>query len=471
MSHSNEIHDTHAASSASHASSSATSSIPPERRGGLAEVIELAIPVVLTNLSITAMQIVDSVMVGQLGAPQLASVGFGGVWLWTIMCFFVGTTTCVQTFVSQAYGSGQHRGCGSWAWQGIYAVVPIALVIATALFLGAEALVAALDPDPTLAPFAVDYIVARAYGTPGIIAAVALASFFRGLGDTRTPLYASVASNLLNAVLDYGLIFGRLGLPQLGVEGAGIATSIAEWANFVLLFWFFRKPHIVREFGTRIARPAREPIRRLMRTGLPVGGQWWLEMASFALFLTLVARMGDAPMAASQAFISLLSISFMQAQGIAIAVSTMVGQYIGAKDLAAAERSFGSGLRLCLLLAGVVGAVLIAFPDQLIGIYSDDVRVIELGRPLLFVGALFQIFDALAILADGGLRGAGDTRWPMIARFLFAWFVFLPTAWLFGVYFEGGLTWAWVGGLVYIACLTLILLQRFRGGTWKTIEI
>jgi len=446
-------------------------STPPRHRGGLGEVVRLAIPVVLTHISITAMQIVDSVMVGQLGAPQLASVGFGGVWLWTIMCFFVGTTTCVQTFVSQTHGAGRDDECGDWAWQGIYAVVPFAFVIATLLFFGAEWLVLALEPDPSIAPFATEYIVARAFGTPGIIAAVALSSFFRGLGDTRTPLYASIASNLLNAVLDYGLIFGRLGLPELGVQGAGVATSIAEWSNFVLLFLFFRRAGVTRTYMTRLAAPAREPIRRLMRTGLPVGGQWWLEMASFALFLTLVARMGDAPMAASQAFVSLLSISFMQAQGIGIAVSTLVGQYIGSKEYAAAERSFVSGIQLCLIVAGLVGGLLIVFPDQLLGIYSDDPRVLEYGRPLMLVGAAFQVFDALAILADGGLRGAGDTRWPMVARFLFSWFVFLPAAWLMGVYFGGGLTGAWAGGLVYIAALTVVLLLRFRGGAWKTIEI
>jgi len=449
----------------------ANANTPPERRGSLSEVITLAIPVVLTFVSITLMQIVDSIMVGQLGAPQLASVGFGGVWLWTIMCFFVGTTTCIQTFVSQAYGAGRYRECGGWVWQGIFGVMPIALVVATALFLLAERLVVALDPDPTITPFAVDYIVARAFGTPGIIAAVALSSFFRGLGDTRRPLYASVASNILNAVLDYGLIFGKWGLPQLGVFGAGVATSISEWANFAFLFWFFRRPGIVKEFATQLTSPASREIRRLMRTGLPVGAQWWLEMGSFALFLTLVARMGDAPMAASQAFISLLSISFMQAQGLGIAVSTLVGQYIGARDLRAAEQSFKSGIRLSLILGGAVGLLLISIPDQLLGLYSDDPRVLELGRPLLFVGAIFQIFDALAIISDGGLRGAGDTRWPMVVRFLFAWFVFLPAAWLLGMYFDGGLTWAWVGGVLYIAGLTAALFLRFRSGRWKQIEI
>jgi len=181
--------------------------------------------------------------------------------------------------------------------------------------------------------------------------------------------------------------------------------------------------------------------------------------------------MGDAPMAASQAFISLLSISFMQAQGLGIAVSTLVGQYIGARDLRAAEQSFKSGIRLSLILGGAVGLLLISIPDQLLGLYSDDPRVLELGRPLLFVGAIFQIFDALAIISDGGLRGAGDTRWPMVVRFLFAWFVFLPAAWLLGMYFDGGLTWAWVGGVLYIAGLTAALFLRFRSGRWKQIEI
>lgn len=440
-------------------------------RGSVREVIVLAIPVVLTHISITAMQIVDSVMVGQLGSPQLASVGFGGVWLWTLICLFVGTTTCVQTFVSQHFGAGDHRACGAWAWQGLYAIVPVSIVICAGLYVGAGALVTWLEPDPSITPFAIDYLTARALGTPGLISAVALSSFFRGLGDTRTPLYASVGANVLNAVLDYGLIFGKLGLPELGVTGAGIATSIAEWMNFFVLLVFFRRAGIMRAFGTQIVVPNSKKIRRLLRTGLPVGGQWWLEMASFALFLTLVARMGDAPMAASQAFISLLSISFMQAQGLGIAVSTLVGQYIGARDLEAAERSFYSGIRLCLVLAGVVGLLLVLAAEPLLGLYSDDPRVLALGRPLMMVGAVFQIFDAIAIIADGGLRGAGDTRWPMIARFLLSWFLFLPAAYLLGIYFEGGLTWAWIGGVVYIAVLTWLLMARFRGGRWKYITI
>lgn len=450
---------------------------PPSARhsaqlpGGVREVIDLAIPVVLTHISITAMQVVDSAMVGHLGAAELGAVGFGGVWMWTLMCFFVGTTTSVQTFVAQQFGAGKTEQCGSWAWQGIYSVAPIAAAVTIGLYLFAGTLMAWLDPDPTMQPHAVAYVQTRAFGAVGLIGSVAFSAFFRGFGDTRTPLYSTVGANLLNAGLDYCLIFGKFGFPELGVAGAGIATSVAEWANFIFLAWFFSRPALSARFHTRMVAPSVSMIRRLMRTGLPIGGQWWLEMTSFAVFLTLVARMGDAPMAASQAFIALLSLSFMQAIGLGIAVSTLVGQYIGARDLEAAERSFWSGIRLCLFLAAGIAALFVFLPEPLLRIFSDDPRVLEIGIPLMWVGAIYQVFDALAIIADGGLRGAGDTTRPMLVRFVLAWGVFLPSAYLFGVVLEGGLTGSWGGGLIYISALTVYLIQRFRSGRWREIEI
>ena len=445
--------------------------IAPSQRGGIREVVILGAPVALAQMSITAMQTVDSMMVGSLGATELAAVGFGGIWLWTFMCFFIGVTSAIQTFVSQHYGGGRYRECGYWSWQGMYATVPRAAIASLALFLAAEPMMHWLRPSESMRPLVVDYVSMRALGSVGLCTAVALASFFRGLGDTRTPLYATLIANGVNVVLDYGLIFGELGLPKLGVQGAGIATSVAEWIYmFVLLAWFLRAGTLAR-YGTRPVRPALHAVRRVLRTGMPIGGQWFLEMTSFAVFSTAVARLGDASMAASQAFIILLSLSFMQAIGISMAVSTMVGQYIGAKELEHAERSFRSGIILAASL-GVAVALLFALASRpLISLFSNDPEVIRLGVALLRVGAAFQLFDALAIVADGALRGAGDTRWPFLARFLLSWGVFLPLAWGFGFYLEGGLTWAWTGGLIYIAILAGCLVVRFRSGAWREIRI
>jgi MATE family multidrug resistance protein len=280
-----------------------------------------------------------------------------------------------------------------------------------------------------------------------------------------------LTANGVNALLDYGLIFGKLGMPQLGVMGAGLATSIAEWVYMAVLLVLFFRPVIRARYRTEFAWPDISRIRRILRTGLPIGGQWWLEMTSFAAFSTLVARLGDAPMAASQAFVVLLSMSFMQAIGISMAVSTLVGQYIGSKNEAYVERSFRSGLKLVTVLAGGVAVMFAVIPGLLLGIFTNDPEVLAIGRPLLLVGALFQLFDAYAIVADGALRGAGDTRWPFWVRFALSWGVFLPLAYLLGFGLGGGLTWAWAGGLIYIVMVAASLVWRFRSGAWKEIEI
>lgn len=445
--------------------------VPATVAGGAREVLVLAYPVVLTQMSMTAMGIVDSAMVGSLGATQLGAVGFGGIWIWTVACFFVGTTHAVQTFVAQREGAGALHECGAWAWQGVWAVIPLGGLATALLWFGSDTAVRWLGSSEELQSLAAGYVSTRSLGLVGMLCATAFGSFFRGVGDTRTPLYATLVANAVNVALDYGLIFGAWGLPTLGVRGAGLATAVAEWTFGAVTLWAFLRPALRARFGTWRARPSRVDMRRLLRTGAPIGGQWWLEMISFAAFTTLVARMGDTSMAASQAFVALLSLSFMQAIGLSIAVSTLVGQYIGAGDPASAERSFRSGLRLAALLAGGIALLFTAIPDVLVSVFSDDPEVLRLGRPLMLVGALFQFFDAFGIVADGALRGAGDTRWPFVARLLLAWGVFVPLAWGVGVWLEGGLTWAWAAGGVHVLLLALVLVLRFRSGAWRQIVI
>jgi MATE family multidrug resistance protein len=439
--------------------------------GGLREVATLAYPVVLTQLSITAMHLVDSAMVGRLGASELAAVGFGGVWIWTALCFFIGTTNSVQTFVSQDFGAKRRDRCGFWTWQGLWASVPMVAVCVGILLLFLDPLLRWLAPSDIMRPLAWSYMSQRLLGSVGLTAATVYGCFFRGLGDTRTPMYATLVANVVNAVLDYGLIFGRLGLPEWGVAGAGTATAIGEWVYFFTLLWAFHRRDVNRRYATGFARVDRRAIRRLLRTGFPIGGQWLLEMLSFAVFLTLVARMGDAPMAASQIFIALLSISFMQAIGLSIGVSTLVGQYIGAQRPEAVTASFRSGLKLASLLGGLIALLFVAFPELLLRIFTDDPQVLALGRPLLRIGALYQIFDAFGIVADGALRGAGDTRIPFAVRFVLAWGLFLPLAYCLGIMLDGGLTAAWAAGVVYGVVLAGFLVWRFHSGAWQKIQI
>jgi multidrug resistance protein, MATE family len=443
----------------------------PRQAGSVREVAILAYPIVLTQMSQTLMHLVDSIFVGRLGATQLGALGFAGIWIWTVFSFFSGTANGVQTFVSQAHGAGDHRACGRWAWQGLYAVVPAATLSVVGFALLAEPAWRLLPMGDGMRDHALAYLAMRPAGLVGLAVWMVLASFFRGLGDTRTPLVAALVANTCNVVLTYGLVFGRLGLPAWGIAGAGAATSIAEWVGVALLALAFSRRSVARAYATMPVRPYAAEIRRFLRTGLPIGGQWVLDMAAFAIFTSLVATMGDAAMAATQAMISLLSISFMQAIGLGLAATTLVGRYLGARDPVSAERSWRAALKLALVLAALVAALFLAFPDALIRLYVDDPEVLALGRPLLALAAAFQLFDAVQIVLGGALRGAGDTRWPFLVQTLLAWVLRLPLAWLFAVTLGAGVVGAWYAEFIFVLALTLALAWRIRSGAWKDIRI
>ena len=434
------------------------------------EVVTLAYPVVLSTLTASATHVIDSAFVGRLGATELAAVGYGGIWIWTALTLFMGTATGVQTFVAQCDGAGRREQCGAWAWQGLYALAPLT-VLGTGIFVWVfPTLLHALGPSPDLQRHAYSYAGWRVLGSLGLVTLMVLSSFFRGLGDTRTPLVAAVVSMLVNVALDYGLIFGRFGLPAWGVAGAGAATAIAEWTGAGVLLLAFRRPTLAAYHTASVPVDGAE-IRRFLRTSLPIGGQWALEMSSFALFSTLVARMGDAAMAASQVLIALLSLSFMQAIGISMASATLVGRYVGARDFTSAERSHHTSMRLGFALAAAIAGLLVGAPGWLLSIFTADAEVVRLGVPLVMLGGLFQAFDAMQIIAQGSLRGAGDTRWPFLMQSALAWGFMLPLAYVISTTFERGLMGAWWACTAYVLVLAVVLLLRFRAGSWRKIEI
>jgi MATE family multidrug resistance protein len=439
--------------------------------GGIREISDLAYPVVLTQISTTLMGVVDSAMVGRLGATELAAVGFAGVWIFTLYSLLDGAASGVQTFVSQADGGDDPRSCGAWAWQGLYVLAPAAILMTLGVALFVRPALALLGPSDDMQTAAASYLLARVPGEVGLVIVMVFTSFFRGIGDTKTPLYVTLGANIINLVLDYGLIFGNLGLPAWGVAGAGTATAIAHWVSAFAIFAAYRRKKLADRYHTQPVRPNVQAIRRFLRTGAPIGGQWFMGMTSFAVFTTIVAHMGDTSMAASQAFVMLLSISFMQAVGISIAATTLVGRYVGAEDPEAVARSFRSSIVLGVGLGGLVALLFVTIPIPLLRIFTDETDVLSLGRPLLLIGALFQLFDAVAIISDGALRGAGDTRWPFVIEIALGWGLFLPLAWLLAVTLEGGLTGAWLGGLIHILVLALVLVLRFRSGAWKRIRI
>lgn len=444
---------------------------PAAGKGGVREVLVLAYPLVLTQLSHSAMQIIDTAMVGRLGPTELGAVGFGGIWLWTALTFFIGTTQGVQTFAAQEFGAGRSHQAGRWVWQGIYAVLPAAVVGIGLFALCLPGFLELLAPPEEIRPLTTSYVHARVLGTPGFVAYVVGSAFFRGIGDARTPLRVTLFCVLSNVVLDYGLIFGNLGMPELGVAGAGLATAMAETAGALLIFGALLRSGIRRSLATAWVRPDPASIRRFMRTSAPVGFQWLLGMSSFAVFSTMVARMGSHSIAATNALIALLSISIMLASGLSLASATLVGQYVGARDLGAAARAHLSAIVIGAVVSLGIAGLFIGAPGFLVALFTDDAELLQMGAELMLVGAVLQIFDTAVNITSGSLRGAGDTRWPLVATTALAWLVYLPLAYLLGITLGFGLLGAWAGCAVNSCLVAIALLARFRRGAWRSIRI
>lgn len=440
-------------------------------RGGPREVTALALPIMGSQLAHTFTAAVDSAFVGRLGADELASVGLGGVWLWTCFSFFAGTGTGVQTFVAHADGAGARGSCGQWMWQALYALVPASALTAGIIAPFLPWLLASFGLAPELRANAGDYMLARLPGEIAAVIAIVVASFFRGIGDAKTPLYVGIATNLLNVLLDWALIFGHLGLPALGVRGAGVATSIAHVFGALVSLALFVGMARLRDFGVSPVRPGLGVLRRLLRTASPIGAQWLVGSASFAGWTALVATLGAAPMAASQATFILMNLSFMPAYGLSMAVATLAGRYQGAGDPEAVVRTLRSALWLISAVCAAVAIALLGVPHALFGLFSTDAAVLALARPMLAMSSLFLVFDATSIVVSGALRGAGDTRFPFWLESILSWTVFLPGAWLFGIALGGGVMGAWLGALCHVTALALGLLLRLRSGAWRSVRI
>jgi MATE family multidrug resistance protein len=440
-------------------------------RGGVGEVALLAYPVVIQTIAETAMAVADTAMVGRLGATELGAVGFAGLWLWTLFVPFTGTATGVQAFVSRHDGADEQAQCGRWLWQALWLVVPAMTLWMLAIDAFLPPLVAWIGPSPGMQSAALDWSRACLPRAPALAANFALMAFLRGLGDTRTPLVATLAGVAVNLASAYVLIFGELGFPALGVVGAGLALTCGSWTIFAILLFAVLRPGTRARYHTAPCAPDPAAMLRFLRTSAPIGGQWALDMTTFAIFGSIIARMGDVSAAASQAMLQLLSISFMQAVAISLAAGTLIGRYIGADDLPAAQRSYRSAQQLGLVLAALVALLFVTLPETLIGLFSRDSRVLELARSLLVLAALFQVADAVGIVASGSLRGAGDTRWPFAAQATLAWVLRLPAVYVGAIWLDGGVLGAWIGELVYILALAAAFTLRFRAGHWRRVTI
>lgn len=422
-------------------------------------------------VSQTVMWTVDSVMVGRVGKVELAAVGLGGLMVITLYAFFMGLSYSLSTFVAQNFGAGKYSRCGAMLSQGAYLAVASGVVLLLVRQLNPYT-IDLLGPAPEVRVLAVSYTDIRMLSAPFFILHYFYSNFFRGIGNMRTPMKVAIVANLLNIVLDYFFIFGKGPFPQLGVEGAGWATSAANVVFAVLLAYIaMRRPYRERYETYKHWKLDLPAVRGLLTVGIPIGVHYFLDIGSFLVFSAYVGRMGTDELAANQIIIQILALSFMPCHGFSVAATTLMGQYIGAGQPAIAKKSAYKTIRLGLTFAGLLALMYVLFSGGLVRMFNDDPRVVWYGKRLILLAAVFQFFDALQMVTSGALRGAGDTRFPMMLALSGGWLLFLPLAYVCGTILDGGVVGAWIGGVVYVVILGVGMFIRLRTDRWQRIQI
>lgn len=441
--------------------------VPGARPGSVREAWRLAYPTIIGMMSTTIMWTVDAILLGHVGKIELAAGGFGGLVIWALYTFFVGSVQAVNTFVSQSKGAGRLRECSVFTWQGIYLSLGGAVILAFFLW-KFDWILALARPEPEVIRECLRYSQARMTGAFFVLAMFAISSFFRGIGDVKVPMLVAIVANVINIALDVVLIFGVGPFPRLTTLGAGLATAIANACGFLLILMIFLRPRIHRAYHSRTDHPFRPTeMLRLLRVGVPLGVQFFLDMASFTVFVAIMGRLGTDQLAASQIGIQLLSFSFMPANGIAKAGTTLVGQYLGAGRRLLAERCGWMVIRMNLIYSLLVAAGFMLGRQHLFAVFNRDPGVVDAGVSILPFLALFQVLDAMQMGYSGALQGAGDTRFTMLVYAGSSWLLFVPLALLLAYPLGLGMPGGWAGGVIHFAVLNAILTLRFRSGVWK----
>lgn len=439
---------------------------------GTREVMTMAGPIVISALSFVAMDFADKLMVAQLGTENLAAIGSASIWAYVLSTVILGVVGCVSTFVSQSIGRGDPSRAGSYTWQAFYVSLG-AGVLALLLWPLSGRLFGLMGHSEASTQLELAYFNVRLLGYWPMAWGTALVAFYQGINRPAITMYVVVVANITNIVLNYGLIYGKLGMPQLGIAGAAWGTVASQYVQAALMQVLFLMSNVDETYRTR--RTWRfDPHRfwELLRIGAPAGLSMMLDVAIWGIFISfVVGRFGDKALAANNAALSIMHISFVPAIALNQAIAPIVGQWIGRGDIARAKARTFTALKIgggYMLVMGIFFAI---FGAPIIEIFNHDPEVVLLGWQLLVIAAVFQLSDSTQIVLMGALRGAGDTRWVMFATLIGAYCCFLPLACFLALVYPGGPFWAWVGASIYIIGLSITLLWRFVGERWRHIQI
>lgn len=429
------------------------------------QTLRLALPLILAELGWMSMGVVDTIMVGRLpdSAIAIGATGLGQSLYHMLAIFGGGLLLGMDTFVSQAHGRNDVRDARHTLLNGFVLAIALTPLLMLAVSMWPwlmRRFGISLDLVGPMQPF----LSALNWGTLPLLMYFALRRYLQAR-DVAVPItFALVSANIVNAVGDYALIYGHLGFRAYGIVGSGWSTCFARiymaLALAITLLWVERRDRPAREDRPHVDLSR---IKALLKLGLPASGQILMEIGAFSAATAMCAKLGAVELSGHEIALNCAAFTFMVPLGISSAAAVRVGQNLGRGDAASARRAGWSAILLGAGFMTCAGLVFLSIPTIIARAFSPDPNVVRIGATLLLVAAAFQLFDGLQVVTTGALRGAGDTRTPMIANFIAYWLIGLPMGYILGFRMGWGALGIWIGlccGLIVVGSALLVTWHR-----------
>lgn len=441
----------------------------PEVRRLTREVWTLAWPAIVHMLLVTTVFFTGRVLLGRYSSTALASLQISGTLTWTIYSVFTAFSAATLAVVARSVGAGDRAAAARATRSALVFAFGAGIVVSALLGAADGALLRLLFPragDAVLRDAAAYLTIVLPLLPLAFVEATAAAAL-QGSGDTRTPLCVAAAGSVANVALSSALIFGRFGLPELGVRGAAIgaaATMAIEGAILTAVLFSKRSPLPLREAARDPARPA---LDRVLGVAIPALGEKLVYHGGYLAFVAIIGLLGAAAMAANQGLISIEAVSFLSADGFGVAAAAIVAQKLGKRR---ADEAKGAGLVAAMLATAVLTAFGLVFaltPRALAQIFSDDPKIVELASQTLLIAAVAQPFMAFSTVIGMALRGAGDTKTVLGVMSVCSFAVRLGATWLFAITLDMGLVGVWIGSGADWVCRAVWLGVLWQRGQWR----
>lgn len=436
------------------------------------ELLTLAAPTVAQMTSYTLMQFADRLMLARVGDLEAAASGTAGIVFFAVLSFGFGVLILVNALASQVLGRGDLSAAGQFMWQGLWFGILLGL-LPLMTFPFAQQIFQAMGHEAHMASLEGDYFRIVCLGGAVKLAQTAMSSFLLGLHRPGIVLVGAIGGAVANLFFNWLLIYGNWGFPALGVAGAAWGTNAAVTVELIVMGAYVFRPVFAARFNTYDFRLRFNRMRMLLKIGVPSGCQFINDVLAWAIFMNVIlGKLGTAALSANSFAFTYMSLCFMPAAGVGAAVTALVGRYIGMGRSDLAERRAHLGFFACAIYMTIAGITLYVFRYQLIGLFTHDEQIKQIGGQLLLFIALYQLFDAMFLIYMGALRGAGDTLVPAIVQGILIWTIVVGGGSLF-VYFAPGLgvKGPWSLTLAFGICLGFYLMGRFHRGNWKKIRL